>query len=769
MLADLAIWPDVDGRLRTLGELCEPRSKRVAGILSDAITRPHEHVRRSPLVATRGGGPMSLRRTPLVEEIGNWLDERLGALPDTERPDRGAIRALRRLQSHLAALLKNAAIAHGFRDVDVSLPALAQDGSLRRRGKLVAPSPPVKRLALRRRFLLTETRHDRSLDTVSAPLREPTADMLLATFEEDPENARALQARLDRFEASRASERQRSRLERMAVLPVDGGFLPPCELALKGRAGDYWGEWKVPVSAKGLSQDDQRRYRMVGVTSSTPTLETTGEFFEWLSGRDSGVVERHVPCVLRHLLLHGADLREWARQRPCTGFVPVDHRAGRRLASWRMVKEGLVFLPDARDLATMVTERDPKMLVAIDRTQEVTRPASEVLRRLGVQSLREALAQPKRVFGRGTESEAPEDVREALDRLRSPSFQKTFLKGLGDLGVDAKLVWRDWPSRLSRIARARLADDVLAEYRLRGESYAVKVEAGLDSESGVCWVKRARQGLGGVYRALAAQLVFKPGARPVDLAGLEIVLHTRVDDPSYGRPGHVSRRAGDVGAGEEAVEDGDRLGYDDDEPGEAVFGHAPFTPDPARNLPTPGPVPESADAEPSGEERRGAAATERLEGGGGAGRAPRLEQVQITDLKDNQYAAHCQMCLCASSPDELAPAGSYIESQEVRRRVIEAHHVDLKSADGARHAGNLILLCRLHHHNYGRRLTRAAVLVALTRGGRSRTIRFGGPGKTKEITGEVIEIEITGGGDRVELFFTEPHATYWRSSGTGSA
>ena len=187
-------------------------------------------------------------------------------------------------------------------------------------------------------------------------------------------------------------------------------------------------------------------------------------------------------------------------------------------------------------------------------------------------------------------------------------------------------------------------------------------------------------------------------------------------------------------------------------------------PTPSRNVPSPGPIPKSAVAGPPVNQKRGVARPVRSKGGGLAVPTPQLEKVQITDLKSNQYATHCQMCLCGSSPDELAPVGSYIESEEVRRRVIDAHHVDLKSAGGARHAGNLLLLCGLHHHNYGRRLTRAAVLGALKRRHETRTLRFVGPQDTREITGEVIEIEMTGkDGDKVELFFTEPHASYWRS------
>ncbi len=288
-------------------------------------------------------------------------------------------------------------------------------------------------------------------------------------------------------------------------LPPDyAEFRVPRELAFKGGSGDYWGKWKVRVSPRGLSQEDQRRYRMVGVTSSRPTLETSQEFFEWLSGRGRHVVERHIPFVLRHVLLHGAGLYQWAERHPDTEFVPVEGRDGPRLASLQMVRDGQVFLRDARDLATMVTTRDPRVLVAIDRTKEVRRPVSEVLRRLGVPSLREALGQPRHVLSHGTESAAPDDVHQALERLRSPRFQQTFLKGLGGLGIDTGLVWRDWPSRLLRIETVRVADDVVAEYGLRGRSYAVEVDAGLDAESGVCW-EETRKPDGTLYRASGEQ------------------------------------------------------------------------------------------------------------------------------------------------------------------------------------------------------------------------------------------------------------------------
>ena len=60
------------------------------------------------------------------------------------------------------------------------------------------------------------------------------------------------------------------------------------------------------------------------------------------------------------------------------------------------------------------------------------------------------------------------------------------------------------------------------------------------------------------------------------------------------------------------------------------------------------------------------------------------------------------------------------------------------------------------------------MLGALKRKHESRTVRFIGPQESKEINGEVIGIEISGKeGDRIQLFFTAPHASYWRSSAPG--
>jgi hypothetical protein len=145
---------------------------------------------------------------------------------------------------------------------------------------------------------------------------------------------------------------------------------------------------------------------------------------------------------------------------------------------------------------------------------------------------------------------------------------------------------------------------------------------------------------------------------------------------------------------------------------------------------------------------------------------PELEREHVEALKKDHYASHCQMCLCDRSPHELAPVGSYVEWEEVRRRVVDAHHIDLKSGGGARHAGNLLLLCKLHHDNYGRRLTRAAVTTALRGQAKQSVVRFGdSDDPPSEVQGRKIEIVIPDTGEVVSLFFTEQHAAYILSQG----
>ena len=769
-LADVAVWPDATGNLGTLADLCDPSSSRIAGILAESIRRPHDHVKRSTLTVSGGRRRTSIRRLPSEEEIDDYIDRRMTRFAIGDILDADAITALNRFEADLARLLMDAGMRRVLSGVDVDdLPALAVDGSVQERSMLVEPSVAIGRLALRGQFLLKDTRHARPLNKLSPALAEPTAEMLLCTFDEDPGNVDALQARLQRFVAlTEVGSSERGRLGGIPILPVGERLHAPKDLVFKGTHGDYWGDWKVQLSGKGLSQDDQGRYRAIGVTSASPNSGASLEFFRWLSGRDKIALQRHIPCVLRQIL-HQKGPEQWAEEHTDVPFVPVEGRDGIQLVSLRTARSRWILLPDERRIAEQVIKRDPKILLVIDRDEEVPRRITEQARRLGLRSLREALGEPEHVSGTGETVPAAKGCLEVVDKLKSGGFRRTFFKRMDDLGIESGLVRRDWHDRVSLITSVRCADAVKSGYRLRGKAYSIVVSSGFDPSSHTFWMKRERAvevEVSSLCEAIAAQLVFNPSGRPVELLALERALRLEIRDPSYrrGTSGMSSSEEGRVTV-DDAVQDEDchESGDEGVEPGEAGPGHSPYEPDASRNVPNPGPIPSGGSVRvPHVSHRDGKRGAN--EGNESKRSALTLERVHVEDLKKNQYASHCQMCLCRRVPEELAPAGSYVEWEEVRRRVVEAHHVDLRSAGGARHAGNLILLCKFHHDNYGRRLTRIAVAAALHGEVEGKTIRFGGKRHGSDIQGQIMKVLVSDSDEVVELFFTNEHASCWRSS-----
>ena len=759
-LADIAIWPDVDGKLCKLSDLCDLRSQRVVTILGDSIRRPHKHVHQSRIVTSGNKNRTSIRRAPSQDEISNWLEKRTAPFVSGNLPDADTVTALERFEADLTILLKNSGVARMLRTMEIALPALAKDGSIRQRSELIMTDKDNNRLALLPRFLLMNSRHAPTLNKISNALSKPTVTMLLSTFDEDRENFSALQARLRQFMAlTEHSDYYRDRLSSMEILPVNGHPRSPNNLAFKSTKGDYWGNWKTQISAKGLSQDDQRRYREAGVTAASPTRETSRAFFEWLSRQDAAVLKIHASCVLRHIV-HQDGPESWAETYTDKPFIPAKNSSGLRLVSLRTAHHRPVYLSDAgKEIADAVIANDPGVLLVIDQVKEVSEPISESLRRLGVKSLREKIGEPEQVVGSGNIQQAPDKVLRGIVALHLPEFRRTFRKRLVESGVESDLLRNDWHDRLSRIKEIRSADSVEARYRFRRKPYPSAVDAGFDPDSRTFWIKQGH-GLRSLYEAIAKQLVFKPTAQLIHFMALERVLELESHDPSFGSPDSTILGDGE-GISDEEVPDVDSESSDNDT-GEAIFGHSPFKPDPRGNVPSPGPISSiSSIASPRGEHRGGS--RNRLSKGDSNNKpAPKLEKKHIEELKQDHYASHCQMCLCKRPPQELAPVGSYVEWEEVRRHVVEAHHVDLKSAGGARHAGNLILLCKLHHDNYGRRLTRVAVTDALQGEKKDRVIRFGkGSDASSEVRGQSIEIEIPDTGEVVEIFFTNDHADHW--------
>lgn len=440
-LAGILIWPDDKGRLCVVSDLCDPRSRRVAGVLRNFIRQPHEQVRRSRLVSSGGKARTAVRRSPTDQEVTDWLNDRLALFPASVTPDARTVLALGKFEADLATLLQDAGIARALKGADMTLPALAQDGSIQERTTLVMPDRAVERLALPTRFLLRNRQRAAALDKLSPVLTAPTVAMLLDAFAEDGANFAALQPRLHQFVSfTEPDDDYRAQLADLPTIPVHGSPLPPSALAFTGTRGDYWGAWKRRLSGKGLPQNDQERYRAAGVTSALPDRETSRAFFTWLSEQDESVLQRHIRCVLRHIL-HRDGPVHWAAIFTDIPFIPARSRDGIHLVSLRTAQRRPVFLPDAEDVAEAIVQHDPGALLVIDHVREVAEPVRGPLRNLGIRSLREALREPESMHGAGETAPAGIDVVERLRALRSRHFRQTFFKRLSTLGVETDLVW----------------------------------------------------------------------------------------------------------------------------------------------------------------------------------------------------------------------------------------------------------------------------------------------------------------------------------------
>jgi len=130
------------------------------------------------------------------------------------------------------------------------------------------------------------------------------------------------------------------------------------------------------------------------------------------------------------------------------------------------------------------------------------------------------------------------------------------------------------------------------------------------------------------------------------------------------------------------------------------------------------------------------------------------------------YAWHCQLCLAVRTPETLAPEGSYVHCQDNRRCLIKAHHPDQVHAGGARHGGNLLVICEFHHGEIGDAISGAEIAKALSTPLKEECISFWSEdGKEVRLNSVLVEIPIATAGALVPCFFAHEHREYWLEHG----
>ena len=501
-----------------------------------------------------------------------------------------------------------------------------------------------------------------------------------------------------------------------------------------------------------INAEVQRLYKHVGVVGGEPDSTSSREFFQWLASQDADTVAKHAEQVLRHIG-HKSGPCAWSDEYPRVPFILVESDDGRaRLVTKADATKARsrVVVPDfgpLEDAIRRLAGRRP-VDMAIVASPRVTQPITTHLRNFGLRTLSDVVGEPERVVGEGSESSSPDGYLDRiLHSLRSGVKGRQLRKRLANLGLDSadSRLRSNWRERLSGIRGVETADSVNATYKLGRNKFTILEDGKLDKESGTLWLSSGSD-LQASFFDVIADHIFD---RPPKYYGSVLDRACRMDMKERYPLEHVS----------------DALSYEGGEIGDAVPHlsedgtlsatsgiHAVPTPDPLNNVPKPGPIPSTDSGFTTGPSKPT---------GGTTRPQSAIEDVQVDDLKENQYAWHCQACLAAAEPKILAPLSSYVALSENRRRVMHAHHCDHVNAGGARHAGNIILLCRYHHLALGDAVTRIDVLRAFEQAGRHSRTFNADDGVSKCLQGEVVTIHPPQRRDPVSLFFTKEHAAYW--------
>ena len=766
-MALLPIWPGNDGAYYPLGSLCIPRKQAVARILAKHVVEPHSSVSNISPVKKAQKGNLKLRRDPEFAEIFSYVSDRLALFPTDKCLTETECKKFAEFEGDVAVLARFAVCKDYLQRLGKTIYALNKNGYLCPVNELVKINSDLKNVDLTQSFLLK--RKESILINLLGWLakNKPTSDQILQTLEDDPFNKNALIHRLKLYVEIANIEGLKDftgKIREIKCIPIDGEFCKPEEIAFRSTRGDYWGEWKKPFSKKGLNANIQKIYRKVGVMSGTPTQETSLLFFKWLSTQTSKVISSHLNLVIRHIGHNQSKTIEWCRQYTDVPFIPYRIEGKIALASLAEAKtvQFRLLIPDFKELQEVIDSNNPANIkLVIPSVKSVRNPITAVLIQLGVKSLTDKVNMPYKVVGENI-SDCPNYLTLYHEKLCSRRTSRELRKRLDELGLYNSTLKNRWKSKLKNIKNIRLARKIVASYKLYNRKHIVIVEFAFERETGTIWLKSgSKVSLEEKFFKVVADLIFESSEKYTPIV-LQRALDLDFSDEK------------DVGGRSPVYEDFDSeidedADVDSTDIMETKETHSPIEQDIEMNTPSPNSIPEHSG---SGTTKGNAGTTGRKErgtsnsGSTGKKRAPvRLEKEQIKNLKENQYAWHCQVCLAERKPEELAPLTSYAGYSNNRGKIMDACHIDQVHGGGARDANNILILCHYHHHFYGDSLSRQDVLEALQSRTEKKVIRFIVHKETKTavklIKGINVKIRVPLTGDKVSCFFTEQHASHW--------
>ena len=756
-IANLPVWPCTDGQLLPLYALCQPRLARISSIMGNVIKRPSPEVLKSGLGRRGNRARLRLRAVPTHDEIAHFLSKRLNAFPRERALTHEERRKFHKFESDLAALASVQKLKRIIADISNQYNvALAKDGNIKAPQVLVREDYRLARLHLSKQYIID--RPKKALDGIDGwkPLSSPTTHQIVCSLIEDGDRVKALVPRLQEYvKQAKFEDTEPVAVLDVRCIPVNGTLSSPSSLAMRGRK-DFWGDWKTAIPLAGINSEVQQIYKLVGVVGGEPTESTSREFFEWLSGplltgEVNPLATKHIDQILRHIG-HKNGPQAWAEEYPATAFIPVEAGiAGVRLLTKAEAfkRNNRVVIPDFEPLAEELRNLEGRRPVelALLRRPRVMQPITQYLRDLGLPTLSEMAGEPISVVGKGrvvTQSQAKDALRSLSSGVKGKQLPKR-LDGL-DLPMKEHRLRSNWRDRLARIRYVKSANSVSATYKLSRKNFSIEVPSGFDRTSGTLWLYADSDWETAFFNAIAQQVFETP----------KKFLGSVLRDAFKQDVRESELTVGSVEASESS---------DDDEEDESSTpptkknglyavpaAHPIPTADPSRNIPKPSPIPIGPGKikAKNTTHRNPSSRTQSAD-----------ESAQIANLKENQYALHCQACLGYREPRMLAPSSSYVSLHQNRRPIMEAHHCDQVEAGGARHAGNVVLLCKFHHLDFGDAVSRLELTQALLQADNQNREFITDDGTSAIVEGKHVLVSLPQRQRAISVFFTKEHADYW--------
>ena len=751
----LPVWPSSDGHLLPLEVLCEPHIPSVATVLGDAIRRPSPDLLKAFIVRKTRKGRPTLREDPNLAEMRTFLSRRLEQFPTDEALTQRQQSEFHRFEDALIVLSARPRVKRIITQLSGEFAiALAADGNLYCPTVLVRSDGATSSLHLLARHSID--RPNRKLDRIEGwrPSLSPSTTQIVETLTEDGTRIGAHVPRLREYvkQAKRESIACNDLLD-IPCIPINVQLLPPGGVSLRGRR-DFWGDWRTAISVTDISPDVQRLYKQIGVFGGEPDSASSRHFFQWLASQDGPIINNHTDQILRHIS-HKSGPRAWTGEFPGIPCILVESDDGRvRLVTRAEAtrSRAKVVIPDFEALEEAIRRdsgRRPVDIAVVD-SRRVTEPILSHLRNFGLRTLSDYAGEPVQVFGQGESRPASGfDCRSILDSLLSGLIGRQLRKRLATLGLDSaeNTLRSNWRQHLSSIQSARTAESVIAKYQVGRRTYSIPVDGEFDRSSGTLWLRSDCDDTASFFDVIADRIFEQPQKYYGPVLDRAYRMDLKERHPTD-FPGEIESSEEDTEFGGPALESEERGSLR-----ETTAVHSGGKPDLSRNLPNPGPIPTGPGAIRDVSRPR----RERSRDQGG------VEDAQIEDLKENQYAWHCQACIAKTEPSTLAPSLSYVVLPENRRSIMHAHHCDHRNAGGARNVGNILLLCRYHHSSLGDSIGRGEILRSLQHGAGHRVTFHANNGESKSIYGKVVILTPPQAQDPIPLFFTIEHRDYWVS------